>query len=219
MSEKLYISNYCSIRNNTIFLNGTPFYTAENPADFNDFVKTAFRSLQSSYPKFFKMDNLSKLAFLTNEVLLKDLNMVNFKENEVAVIIQNASSSIDTDLDYFKTISDKSQYYPNPSLFVYTLPNIMIGEICIRKGFKGENMLIVSKKFNPQLLHSMTTDLIINNRAKCCIAGWVEFKRNNDEQKAPFNESFLCLIQRESNDNNSIELNINNINDLYTKNE
>jgi hypothetical protein len=218
MIDTNFISSYCIIRNNKIFLNSENVYSYENPLTYNDFIKTAFRSQQITYPKFFKMDNLSKLAFLTTELLLKNSTIKEYKENEVAVIILNSSSSLDTDMEYYETIKDKANYYPNPSLFVYTLPNIMIGEICIRNGFKGENMLLVSQQFNPELLATTINDLLQNNKAKCCITGWVEYKRNNDNTffQDPYYDSFLCLIEKkEGAGNTNIEFNIENINNLY----
>jgi hypothetical protein len=218
MINKNYISDYCIIRKNKVFLNGETIYSIEDPLTFNDFIKTAFRSQQIIYPKFFKMDNLSKLGFLTNELLLKKSNIKEYKENEIAVIIFNSSSSLDTDMDYYETIKDKSNYYPNPSLFVYTLPNIMIGEICIRNGFKGENMLLISQQFNPNLLTATVNDLLNNNKAKCCVTGWVEFRRNNDNTffQNPFYESFLCLIEKNKTTGKiNLDLNIENLIKLY----
>ncbi len=217
MVEKTYISGYCIIRNNSVLLNGETIFTCENSTEYNDFIKTAFRNQQNPYPKFFKMDNLSKLAFLTNVVMLKNSNIKEYKENEIAIIIQNASSSLDTDIDYFDTIKDKTKYYPNPSIFVYTLPNIMIGEICIRNGFKGENMLLISQKFNPSLLITMANDLFNNCKAKCCIAGWVEYEKKQEDKilQSPVYDSFLCLIQKKESGDTNIELNIENINKIY----
>jgi len=218
MIENNFISNYCLIRNNSVFLNGETLYTFENPLNYNDFIKTAFKSQQITYPKFYKMDNLCKLGFLTNELLLKNSNIREYEKNEIAVIILNSSSSLDTDMNYYETIKDKSNYYPNPSLFVYTLPNIMLGEICIRNGFKGENMLLISQKFNPVLLTTTVNDLLNNNKSKCCIAGWVEYKRNWEKtfSQNPFYDSFLCFIEKKDKTGKmKIEFNIENINNLY----
>ena len=216
--EQNYISNHCIIRNNKVLLNGEMLFSMENPLSYNDFIKTAFRSQQIAYPKFFKMDNLSKLGFLTSELVLKSSKIKEFKENEIAVIVFNSSSSLDTDMDYYETIKDKANYFPNPSLFVYTLPNIMIGEICIRNGFKGENMLLISQQFNAALLTTTVNNILNIGKAKCCIAGWVEYKRNTDNTffQNPFYDSFLCLIEKKDIDNKAnTEFNIENINKIY----
>ncbi len=218
MAEKNYISNYCIVRNNKVILNGTTVFETEPQLNYGDFIKAAFRSQQKTYPKFFKMDNLSKLGFLTSEILLRDINIKEYKENEVGIVILNSSSSLDTDMEYIETIKDKTKYFPNPSLFVYTLPNILIGEICIRNGIKGENMLLVAQKFNPELLTTMVNDLLLNNKSKCCITGWVEYKRNTDNSfmQDPFYESVLCMVEKkETPGTNQTTFNEENLIKIY----
>jgi 3-oxoacyl-(acyl-carrier-protein) synthase len=107
--------------------------------DPSEFLKSSYRELKISYPKFFKMDNLCKLAFLSAEVLLKDAGLSSrYTPAETGLIIQNASSSLETDEKHQESISDRGNYFPSPSVFVYTLPNIMTGEIAIRHKIKGK---------------------------------------------------------------------------------
>ena len=60
-------------------------------------------------------------------------------------MICNADASLDTDIKYLATTKE----LPSPSVFVYTLPNIMIGEICIRNHFKGESFFFISENPDP----------------------------------------------------------------------
>ncbi len=85
-------------------------------------------------------------------------------------MLSNANSSLDTDARYFATIND----IPSPALFVYTLPNIMIGEICIRHGFKGENAFFVFERFDPDFLEQYVSSLLNTGAATACICGWVD---------------------------------------------
>jgi hypothetical protein len=71
-------------------------------------------------------------------------------------------------------ISDRSNYFPSPSVFVYTLPNIVIGEICIRHGIKGENAFFISEKFEPERLTEYVGELIHSSRSKAVLCGWVD---------------------------------------------
>ncbi|CAM6004753.1 unnamed protein product [Sphagnum balticum] len=64
---------------------------------------------------------------------------------DIAVIVSCAHSSLDTDRRYWESVEAGA---PSPSLFVYTLPNVMLGEICIRWGIKGENTCMVSDTFD-----------------------------------------------------------------------
>ena len=70
MANKTYIQCYCTIQNNEIILNGDVVLKLE-PTTFSDFSKKAYQNFEMNYPKFFKMDNLSKLAFLGAELLLE----------------------------------------------------------------------------------------------------------------------------------------------------
>ena len=41
-----------------------------------------------------------------------------------------------------ETIQHADSYYPSPALFVYTLPNIVTGEIAIRNKYYGETSFV-----------------------------------------------------------------------------
>jgi hypothetical protein len=102
----------------------------------------------------------------------------------------NSSSSLDTDLSYNQTIKDKSNYFPSPSVFVYTLPNILIGELCIRHGIKGENAFFIFNCFEPQKILDLVHLLLDKDRAQACLCGWVEVLEDNFE-------SVIFLVEKE----------------------
>jgi len=208
MTQKTYIQSYITIQNNEIVLNGTSVFKIE-PTDFADFSKQAYRNFDIQYPKFFKMDALSKLAFLGSELLLspttsegKEEN----KENNIALVLANKSSSLDTDVKYQESISDQENYYPSPAVFVYTLPNICLGEISIRHQLKSENSFFIFDAFNTEFMFNYSGILLNTNKADTVLCGWVEFF--NDNYKA-----FLCTISTEENEKYKNE----NINTLYNK--
>src|SRR5512138_3805161 len=134
------ITGYCSIKNDSVMVDGLLRQFEENFVTFADFIKSLYKKEGINYPKFFKMDGLSKLGFLTAELLLKRRTMDRYGDDRVGLILSNSASSLDTDIAHSGTISERSNYFPSPSVFVYTLPNIMNGEICIRHKFKGENI-------------------------------------------------------------------------------
>jgi hypothetical protein len=74
-------------------------------------------------------------------------------------------------------IKDKSNYFPSPSVFVYTLPNILIGEICIKHQVKGENAFFVSEEFDSEQINNYVTSLFNQGKINACICGWVELLR------------------------------------------
>lgn len=139
--------------------------------DLPGFLLSVYQHLHVNYPKFYKMDNLSKLGWVAAEILLKeDFSPGFYKPQEVGLSLANANSSLDTDLKYYETVKE----IPSPALFVYTLPNIMIGEICIRNNFKGESAFFVSPQFDAGFMENTVNYLLDNDILKACICGWVD---------------------------------------------
>ena len=95
------------------------------------------------------------------------------------LILSNKSSSLITDRDFQKTIDNKDNYFPSPSLFVYTLPNISIGEICIKNNITGENIFFITENFNPKLINEYASTIINNHNKEIILCGWVDFDEDN----------------------------------------
>jgi hypothetical protein len=185
---KTYIQSFCTIQNNQISLNGEVVFSTE-PTLFSDFSKKAYQHFEINYPKFFKMDNLSKLAFLGAELLFKT-EIDSSKENNTALVFANKSSSLDTDLKYQNSIDDSENFYPSPAVFVYTLPNICLGEISIRHQLKSENCFFIFADFNPAFMEKYSNILLETQKAEKVLCGWVEYY-NEDYN------TFLYLVNKE----------------------
>ena len=190
--SQLYITSYVIVRNGFAAHNGA--VVLDRPGnDVAAFTKELYKLLKVDYSKFFKMDHLCKLAIISTELLLKDRNLLaDYKPDEIALVFSNSSASLDTDESYFRSVEDKSNYFPSPAVFVYTLPNIMMGEVCIRHKFLGENTFFISEKFDADLLSEYAQHIITSGKAGCAIAGWVEI---NDQQW----EAVLFLIEKTIN--------------------
>lgn len=170
MSTGNYITASCVISDGSIFKNGRVLFE-NKAADQTGFLLSAYNHLEIKYPKFYKMDNLCKLGMIASETLLKPGFVPSvYNPEDIGVVLSNASSSLDTDIKYFETVNN----IPSPSLFVYTLPNIVIGEICIRNGFKGENAFFVFNSFNANFMQQYVSNLLNTDILKVCICGWVE---------------------------------------------
>ncbi|CAN5441636.1 hypothetical protein BH10BAC1_BH10BAC1_05290 [soil metagenome] len=181
MEQKNYISSFCSIKNGTVNINHSVAYS-ETSLTSVDFIKSVYKHYQINYPKFYKMDQLCKLAFVTSELLLKNTPLTaNYPKEDIAIIIANSASSLEIDTEHQNTISDKNNYFPSPAVFVYTLPNILIGEIAIRNSIKGENTFFIFDKFDAEFMSSYINSLMNRNIAKCCITGWIDFYENKYE--------------------------------------
>lgn len=187
MTTNYHISNYCKIENNALQVNGITVLEM-NDVLFPEFIKNASKAIGLDYPKFFKMDNLSKLAFLAAEAILKkNINLE--EENNMALVFANKSASLDTDVKYQSSISDRENYFPSPAVFVYTLPNICVGEISIKNQLKTENAFFVFDDFKAEFMSDYTSYLLESNKAEKVLCGWVEFYKN--EYKA-----FVYLVEK-----------------------
>jgi hypothetical protein len=164
-----YIAASCVISINGVFKNGTDVFENKQ-ADMPAYFLSIYKHFKIAYPKFYKMDNLSKLGWLAAEILLQEFAKDDYLSEETGIILSNSNSSLDTDLRYFETIKDMA----SPSLFVYTLPNIMTGEICIRHNFKGENAFFISDGFDAALMEQYVGNLLDCNILSVCICGWVD---------------------------------------------
>ena len=175
MENPYYIQNFCHIQNGVISLNGVSIFESSDTA-FNSVIKLAYKKLAIDYSKFFKMDNLSKLAFLAANTLLKDE-----AEKNIALVFSNRASSLDTDRKHQQSIQDATQYYPSPSVFVYTLPNICMGEISIKHQLLSENSFFIFEEFSPTIIHSYATELIQAEKAEKALCGWVDMDNGKYE--------------------------------------
>jgi hypothetical protein len=191
----LLIKKYCSISGNHIKVDGRLIFEYDGPDGFKKFIRAAYRHFETDYPKFFKMDPLSKLGFMSVEVLLKGEDIDSRHPIEkTGFILTNASSSLEVDEKHQETICERENYFPSPSNFVYTLPNIMAGEAAIRHKFRGENTVLVSKDFDAALIFNITELAFNTGSLDCCICGWVEQYENNFE-------SLLFLVERSRAEN------------------
>lgn len=144
------------------------------------FVAEVYREFIGDYPKFFKMDALCKVGFVASEMLLraeKDCPIeerVAYNTAERAIVLFNATSSLSDDTNYQKTISDAENYYPSPSVFVYTLPNIVTGEIAIRNRYFGEINFIVLTHYDEATISKIAETAFCDPETQSILSGWID---------------------------------------------
>jgi hypothetical protein len=129
-----------------------------------------YRAIHCSYPKFFKMDKLCKWTFLAAELLLQNGEAYKgMDKDKISLVLATSHGCLDVDKRYQESID-----VPSPALFVYTLPNIMLGEICIRHGFKGEQLCMVTDKFDAEEIHFAAAGFLKNKNMDACLCGWAD---------------------------------------------
>lgn len=189
MLAENYITSSCIIEHETVFKDGQQLFENKG-ADMPAFLLSVYQHLQLNYPKFYKMDNLSKLGWITAEILLKDsFKKEIYQPEEVGLVLANCNSSLDNDIKYFNSLKE----FASPSLFVYTLPNIVIGEICIRNHFKGEHAFFIQDTFDAGFINQQVNYLLNRDILKACICGWVDVLEQ--DYKAA-----LFLVEKQKNE-------------------
>jgi hypothetical protein len=179
---------HCIVRGNTILLNGKIIYQQEDKSsNLEEFLTAVYRHWEINYPKFHKMDLLSKLAFITAEKLM-EIKGVN--PQDLAIVLSNQSSSIISDTAYQKSIQHADNYFPSPAVFVYTLANIMVGELCIKHKIAGENIVFITQDFEVDSIIDYTNILLENNLCKTCLCGRID--ASADEY-----EAFFYVVEKE----------------------
>jgi hypothetical protein len=196
-----FITANCLITRHKIIKNGKLIFT--DPGNAETLLNEAYVHFEIAYPKFHKMDMLCKLGFLAAEILLSGTDHKNkYGETETGLVLSNAHASLDVDLKFAKTMNTGA----SPALFVYTLPNIVIGEIAIRHHFKGENAFFVFKHFNGNFIAGYVNDLFGNKLIKNCICGWVDILKEDYR-------ALLFLVEQE-NPGNALTFTADHINQL-----
>lgn len=185
-----YITRHSRICNRRLVLQGEVVYKNEE-GTLDDFMEAAFASLSIAYPKFYKMDRLSKLGFLAMELLASDSQLMQrYTAQQVALVLSNAHASLDTDFQYYQSTKTMA----SPALFVYTLTNIVTGELCIRHGIKGENAFFVFPHFDAVQLCEYAEMVMASEKTQACVAGWVDVMGDQ-------HDVFLYLMEKQENEN------------------
>ena len=184
----------CHITPKGVYLNGRN-YPVELGEDL-DWKKDIYRQLEVDYPKFYKMDALAKMAFLAAELISTELDLGALGENDLATIFANRYSSFDTDERFIESYKEKGS--PSPSLFVYTLPNILTGELAIRYKWYGENIFFILEKFDPTFFIDQI-NFYFRKGSKSCLCGWVESHNGHEE-------CMLFLVSKEEGSLNEQDL-------------
>ena len=159
------------VESSRILLNDKEVYSLESD-DFQDFIRSAFKTVCAPNMKFYKMDSLSKLGYVASEVLLDGIE---YGEEDCGLILSGVYGSLDTDIRHQQIIDTETDASASPAVFVYTLPNVVEGEISIRHHIKGENTWFWS---DDRTLSNVREYAVLSMSAqdmKCCIVGHIDF--------------------------------------------
>lgn len=203
------ISRFCRIAANDPQLSTLRITTNSETFIVTNEFADLYRSASIEYPKFFKMDAISKCGILASEYLFKDIDLKGkYADKEVGIVLSNATGSLDTDIEFQKTINNKANFFPSPAIFVYTLSNIVMGEICIKHKIKGENMFFLADTFSAELLEEYVKNLFQANKIQSAVVGWVEYSTGKPDV-------LLLFVEKTESKATTLEFTTNQIASLY----
>jgi hypothetical protein len=177
----------CKISASGVFVNNN--HDAYYSVSQIDWKRELYAKLSFDYPKFHKMDTLAKMAFLSFKLLEPKVDLSVFNDDDIVMLFANSSSSHTTDEKFKRSYNESS---PSPSLFVYTLPNILTGELAILNKWYGENIFFIQENFNPEF-YLEQINFYFSKGLKICLSGWVESGPKGEE-------CFLFIIENKDGD-------------------
>ncbi len=156
-------------RNGTLECDGEEL--SRSDALMLDALIANYHALAIDYPKFFKMDAVSKLALIATEpIFRKHADLIDQAREHVGIVHSSRHGSLDTDQRYWDTL--RKEGLASPALFVYTLPNIAVGEITIRHRLHGPSFLLLSERPDAPKLRAACDTVMRDNGGAPVICGW-----------------------------------------------
>lgn len=145
------------------------------PAEGNALLTALYKELIGGYAKFYKMDILSRLGFTATELLLQTEGLERFTErDDRAVVFIGRSGSVCADMNYLETIVHADDFYPSPERFVYTLPNIVTGEVAIRNKYHGETAFYLIPQRDNGIEQQLLAATMADKATKSVVFGWID---------------------------------------------
>ncbi len=136
----------------------------------HDNLESMYRLHVTDYSKFFKMDKLSRAGFIATELIAGQRGI----HEDCAVIIFTSTGSLANDLNYQKTMNE----YPSPALFVYTLPNIVTGEIAIRHKLQTETSCYLLPEKSWSDMEIIVRATMAASQCSQALYGWLDATEN-----------------------------------------
>lgn len=151
-------------------------FELKGEGDFDTVIRERYRELELKDIKFFKMDDLCKMGVVAAANLFRSVkpeeNLTNFQKG---IYVANTTSSMETDIRHQRLIDEGGDLSASPAVFVYTLPNIVNGEISIRNKFQGENTFFVTVEARRAEILEEMKEMALYTGLELLVTGWCEF--------------------------------------------
>lgn len=172
-NSRLISYTYINAERNIVVINGEKVFESQN-LNTKEFLTEIYKTLCESYPKFYKMDIHCKLGYLLSELLLQSNGKEKQAIEDRAIVVVNSSSSLCSDILHEASIEEKDNYFPSPANFVYTLANIVTGEIAIKNKYYGETISYIHPSYDSKYLKEIVDLSLIDECNNSILLSWIE---------------------------------------------
>ncbi|MCB0792692.1 MAG: hypothetical protein H6595_09010 [Flavobacteriales bacterium] len=154
---------------------------AEGPLE--EMLRGLYQTLTLDYPKFHKMDAVSKLGLLLTEPLVRMAREHGADiTNDMAIAGMGRSGCSTTDQEHWRVRTATG--LASPAVFVYTLPNIGLGEITIRHKVFGPSVCLLADRPDAELFWNTMRCFHERDGTAWAICYWSDIFADRYEAKA-----------------------------------
>lgn len=164
---EIFVQDFIQWKGSTIKVNDNQTYKL-NEGSILELIVDAYKQAALAYPKFYKMDVLSKATLVAVSIISQQGNINEHQIDATATVVTTLEGSQDVD----EKFDESRKELASPALFVYTLPNIMLGEICIKFKFKGEQLCTIGDAQAALELIPYVEDLFKHRNISQAIVGY-----------------------------------------------
>ncbi|MBP6641937.1 MAG: hypothetical protein KA186_02535 [Flavobacteriales bacterium] len=144
---------------------------ARSAGDLDHDLTKAWTAMEVELPRFVRMDRSSKLVSIAAAPFFAaDGALSKYPKDRIGMVIMGTHGSMDTDQRYLDQL--EAENHASPGLFVYTLPNIAMGELSIQHGLHGSGLCLLSDAPDIPQLHDACDILLHDHDMEAVICGW-----------------------------------------------
>jgi len=119
-----------------------------------------------------RLDGFSRLGLAAVGLTLEDAGKDEWEsKRDIGLIASSRYGCLESDVDYYATVTAEDRALASPNLFAYTLPNCFIGEVSISYGLTGTNYVVMDDSSSQLNALKMAWDTLNWGESKAMVAG------------------------------------------------
>lgn len=167
--ERMKILSTTTYRNGRFSVDGKEL--AGSTGDLDRDLGNAWAAMEVELPRFVRMDRNSKLVSIAAApFFVPGAALSKYPKDSIGMVIMGTHGSMDTDQRYVEQL--QAENHASPGLFVYTLPNIAMGELSIQHGLHGSGLCLLSDSPDIVQMRDACEILLEDHGMEVLICGW-----------------------------------------------